>query len=176
MTVGTEVLGTIINMPAREKAAVRKGDLLVELRADDVRASLREAHRRLTEAEAVFASNRSAPAGPHSSRSPDGKEPQPPASRRDADRRRSPAAMPPRRPSSGSRPRRPGTESSRRSTAWSSCRHADPGETVTAAAPLVTIVDLSRLRVEAEVDEFDIDRSRSGRRETSPPRATLPAT
>ena len=40
VTVGTEVLGTIISMPAREKAAVRKGDLLVELRADDVKASL----------------------------------------------------------------------------------------------------------------------------------------
>ena len=35
-------------------------------------------------------------------------------------------------------------------------RHVDPGETVTAGSPLVTIVDLSRLRVEAEVDEFDI--------------------
>ena len=37
-------------------------------------------------------------------------------------------------------------------------RHADPGETVNAALPLVTIVDLTRLRVEAEVDEFDIPR------------------
>ena len=36
-------------------------------------------------------------------------------------------------------------------------RHAEPGETVTAASPLVTIVDLSRLRVEAEIDEFDIE-------------------
>ena len=52
VTVGTEVLGTIINMPVREKAAVHKGDLLVELRADEVRASLREAQHRLTEAEA----------------------------------------------------------------------------------------------------------------------------
>ena len=51
VTVGTEVLGTIINMPVREKAAVHKGDLLVELRADEVMASLREAHYRLTEAE-----------------------------------------------------------------------------------------------------------------------------
>src|SRR4029077_17250816 len=54
VTVGTEVLGTIVSMPARENAAVRKGDLLVELRADDVRASLREAHSRLTEAEVVL--------------------------------------------------------------------------------------------------------------------------
>ena len=35
-------------------------------------------------------------------------------------------------------------------------RHVDPGETVTPGSPLVTIVDLSRLRIEAEVDEFDI--------------------
>ena len=35
-------------------------------------------------------------------------------------------------------------------------RHVDPGETVTPGNPLVTIVDLSRLRIEAEVDEFDI--------------------
>ena len=35
-------------------------------------------------------------------------------------------------------------------------RHADPGETVSPAAPLMRIVDLTRLRVEAEVDEFDV--------------------
>ncbi len=35
-------------------------------------------------------------------------------------------------------------------------RHVDAGETINAAGALVTIVDLSRLRVEAEVDEFDI--------------------
>src|SRR5262245_49314689 len=46
VTVGSEVLGTITGMPAPEGAAVRKGDLLVELRADDVRASLREARAR----------------------------------------------------------------------------------------------------------------------------------
>jgi multidrug efflux pump subunit AcrA (membrane-fusion protein) len=34
---------------------------------------------------------------------------------------------------------------------------AEPGETVGAASPLMTIVDLSRLRVEAEIDEFDIE-------------------
>jgi multidrug efflux pump subunit AcrA (membrane-fusion protein) len=35
-------------------------------------------------------------------------------------------------------------------------RYADPGETVAPGSRLVTIVDLHRLRVEAEVDEFDI--------------------
>ena len=51
VTVGTEVVGTIISVPVHENAVVRKGDLLVELRADDVKASLREAHFRLIEAE-----------------------------------------------------------------------------------------------------------------------------
>src|SRR5262249_36864733 len=34
VTVGTEVMGTIITMPALEKTTVRKGDLLVELRSE----------------------------------------------------------------------------------------------------------------------------------------------
>jgi multidrug resistance efflux pump len=41
-------------------------------------------------------------------------------------------------------------------------RHADPGETIAPAAPLVTVADLTRLRVEAEVDEYDIPRVESG--------------
>lgn len=49
--VGTEVLGTIVNMPVREKTAVRKGDLLVELRADEPKAAVREANQGLIEAE-----------------------------------------------------------------------------------------------------------------------------
>ncbi len=35
-------------------------------------------------------------------------------------------------------------------------RMVNAGETVAASAPLVTIVDLTRLRVEAEVDEYDV--------------------
>lgn len=34
-------------------------------------------------------------------------------------------------------------------------RHAEPGETVAPGAKLYTIVDMSRIRIEAEVDEFD---------------------
>jgi HlyD family secretion protein len=41
-------------------------------------------------------------------------------------------------------------------------RFADAGEFVAAGAPLVTIADLSRLRVEAEVGEFDAGRVRIG--------------
>ena len=34
-------------------------------------------------------------------------------------------------------------------------RFADPGETLGIAAPIVTVADLRRVRVEAEVDEID---------------------
>ena len=52
-------------------------------------------------------------------------------------------------------------------------RHAQPGETVAGRARLVTVADLSRLRVEAEVDEFDIDRIALGARSSgSRPRAS----
>ena len=35
-------------------------------------------------------------------------------------------------------------------------RYAQPGETVVPGAPLATIADLRRTRVEAEIDEFDV--------------------
>jgi RND family efflux transporter MFP subunit len=38
-------------------------------------------------------------------------------------------------------------------------RTAEVGETVTAGAPLFTIVDLDQLRIEAEIDEFDVARA-----------------
>jgi HlyD family secretion protein len=156
VTVGTEVQGTIIHMPAVENAAVRKGDLLVELRADDVKASLREAHFRLIEAEAGlrllrarFQLDRIFPA---------------PASRtqQTADHRseEQAAAVAHRDAAKATVERLEAEAVKYRITAPIGgvvvFRHVDPGETVTPGSPLVTIVDLSRLRVEAEVDEFDI--------------------
>jgi len=52
VTVGTESGGTVTSLPAREGLRVRKGDLLVALRADDREAALAEADARLAEAEA----------------------------------------------------------------------------------------------------------------------------
>jgi len=158
VTVGTEVLGTIVSMPVRENVAVHKGDLLVELRADDVRASLREAQSRLTEAEVglrleqarsgldrIFPALRGQPA-----QSPEARRENFTAAtaRRDAAR----AAV-------------DHFEAAAAKYRILSpidgvvvTRHADPGETVSPTSPLVTIVDLTRLRVEAEVDEFDTPR------------------
>jgi HlyD family secretion protein len=158
VTVGTEVLGTILRMPARENAAVRKGDLLAELRADEVRASLREAHAHLTEAE-VGLRLEQARSGldrilPRLAAQPQ----QTPQAIRD-----NLTAATARRDAARADVDRLEADAARyRILAPIDgvvvARHADPGETVSPAAPLVTIVDLTRVRVEAEVDEFDIPR------------------
>jgi RND family efflux transporter MFP subunit len=158
VTVGTEVLGTIVRMPAREKAALRRGALLVQLRDDEVRASLSEARSRLTEAEvalrlerARFGLDRMLPVLVR----------QPPPS--PEVRRDTLTAAEARRDAARSAVDRLEAEAAKyRILAPIDgviiARHADPGETVAPAAPLVTIADLTRLRVEAEVDEFDIPR------------------
>jgi RND family efflux transporter MFP subunit len=158
VTVGTEVVGTIIKMPVRQNTAVKKGDLLVELRADEVLASLREAHHRLTEAE-VGLRLEQARAGLDRLRPlVTGKESRPADFRRDV----LTAALAHRDAAKAAVERLEAESAKYRITAPIDgvvlARHANAGETVGAAAPLVTIVDLSRLRVEAEVDEFDIAR------------------
>jgi HlyD family secretion protein len=162
VTVSTEVLGTIVAMPAREKKAVRRGDLLVQLRDDEVRASLAEARSRLTEAEVGLRVER-ARYGldkllPGLARQP---IPATPA------RGDTLTAAEARRDAAKAAVERLEAEAARyRILAPIDgiviARHADPGETVAPAAPLVTIADLSRLVVEAEVDEFDIPRIAPG--------------
>jgi RND family efflux transporter MFP subunit len=156
VTVGTEVLGTIVNMPAREKAAFHRGDLLVQLRDDEVRASLREARSRLIEAEVGLRLER-ARSGLDRLLPGLSRQPQPPTE----GRRDTVTAAEARRDAARAAVDRLEAEAAKyRILAPIDgvviVRHADPGETVAPAAPLVTIADLSRLRVEAEVDEFDI--------------------
>ena len=157
VTVGTEVLGTIIKMPVLEKAVVRKGDLLAELRSEDVKAALREAHHRLSEVEVALrleqvrnGLDRILPVG-------NGKEPRQPDARRDL----LSAAIARRDAAKAAIDRLEAESAKYRIVAPIDGvlieRHAEPGETVNAASPLVTIVDLKRLRVEAEIDEFDIE-------------------
>jgi HlyD family secretion protein len=157
VTVSTEVLGTIINMPVVEKTAVHKGDLLVEIRSDDVQASLREAHHHLTEVEAALRleqlRNRLDSILPVVR----GKDSQQSDVRRD-----SLTLATSRRDAAKAAINRLEAEAAKyRIVAPIDgvviARLVDPGETVSPASPLLTIVDLSRLRVEAEVDEFDIE-------------------
>ena len=170
VTVGTEVLGTILRMPAREKQAVHKGDLLLELRADEVRASLREAHARRIEADADLQFEQERVRLDRILPALAGREVRPLASRPDM------SAVVARRDAAKAAVERLEAELARyRIIAPIDgvivARHADLGETVNAASPLVTIVDLNRLRVEAEINEFDIARVSLGAARRSPRRA-----
>jgi HlyD family secretion protein len=156
VTVGSEVVGTVISMPACEKGAVRKGDLLVELRADDVSASLREAHFRLIEAETGLRLMRARIQLDKILPALNGRMPQSADNRLDEH-----AAALARRDAAKAAVDRFEAEAVKYRIAAPidgvvTSRQVDPGETVTPGSALVTIVDLTRLRVEAEVDEFDI--------------------
>jgi RND family efflux transporter MFP subunit len=158
VTVGTEVLGTIVNMPARENAAVRKGDLLVELRSDDVRASLREAHAQLIAADVGLRLEQAGARLDQILPLATTRESQAQAAKTRRDTLTLALA---RRDAARAAVDRLEAEAAKyRILAPIGgviiARHADPGETVSPAAPLVTIVDLTRLHVAAEVDEFDI--------------------
>jgi HlyD family secretion protein len=159
VTVGTEVLGTIVAMPVGEKAKVHKGDLLVELGSDLVRASLREAHHHLTDAEVGLRLEQARAGLDRILPTFSGKDQTPSA------RRELVTAALARRDAAKAAVDRLDAESARyRIVAPIDgvviARHAHPGETVSPAAPLVSIADLTRLRIEAEVDEFDIARVR----------------
>ena len=157
VTVGAEVLGTIIKMPVREKAAVHKGDLLVELRSDDVQAALREARHRLTEMEVGLRLERVRNGVDRLLMKGSGKEPGQPDLRGES----LTAAIARRDSAQAAIDRLEAELAKYRVVAPIDgvviARHAESGETVNATSPLVTIADLRRLRVEAEIDEFDIE-------------------
>ncbi len=156
VVVGAEAAGTVAAVRASEKSVVRKGDVLVSFKADEVKAQLDEAVAHLAEAEAevkrIEADEKALIA-----HVPKGTPPGP-----DVERTHSYVV--------GYRARRDALKAARArlDAQWRKhwafapidgvviARSVQPGETVEAAAPLVTIVDLSRLRIEAEVDEYDV--------------------
>lgn len=52
VVIGTEVPGTLVRLLVQEKDRVRKGQLVAEIKADDTRAELAEARARVAEADA----------------------------------------------------------------------------------------------------------------------------
>src|SRR5262249_8054777 len=52
VVVGTDVRGTLTRVAVEEKQVVHRGQLLAELRADDLRAAVAEARARVAEADA----------------------------------------------------------------------------------------------------------------------------
>jgi RND family efflux transporter MFP subunit len=158
VTLGTEVAGTIVRLPVQEKSVVRRGDLIVELRADDLRASLTEARARIAEADADIRHcdremrRTERLLAPHA------------GTQQDFDswchnlemaraRKEAAAAVAARLEATIAK-----TVVVAPIDGVVTSRLVHPGETVETGTRLVTIVDLSRLRVEAEVDEFDTGR------------------
>lgn len=156
--VGTELGGTVVRLLVEEKDRVRKGQVLAEIKADDLRAELAEARARVAEAEADirFA---------------------------DVDIARAERLLAEKvgTQDAADRARRNRDATyARRSTALAAVdrieallaksrivapiggvvitRSVDAGEHVEAGDALLTLADLDRTRIEAEVDEFDAGR------------------
>jgi HlyD family secretion protein len=162
VVVGTDLAGTVVILRVQEKDHVRRGQLVAELRSDDYRAALAEARARVAEADAEI---RLAEADVERARSLFEKEV---GSRQALDKAE----------------RDVQTARARRATAAATAdrldavlaktrivspidgvviaRHAQAGETLEAGQKIVTVADLSKTRVEAELDEFDAGRVRLG--------------
>lgn len=155
LTVGTDVAGTVVQMLVKEKDHVRKGQLIAELRSDDTRAALDEARATVAQADAdiqLFDTEvhraqmlfdekvGTKQALDHATRDRD-------------------AAQARRETASATVRRLEATLDKTRIYAPISgvvlSRLVQPGETVKENSALIRIADLSRTRVEAEVDEFD---------------------
>lgn len=162
VVVGTDAGGTIVTLPVEEKMTVKKGALIAEMRADDLRAALAEARARQNEADADIHLHQ-LEAARQTKLKASGMTTQQllERSQRDlaADRaRRQTAAAAVKRLSAV-------LDKARIVAPIDGvviARHAQPGETVAPGAKLVTLADLTRTRIEAEVDEYDAGRIRLG--------------
>jgi HlyD family secretion protein len=155
VVVGSDLAGTLVRLTVEEKQQVRRGQLLAELRADDLRSQLASARARVAEAEADlrFAA-RDAERARFLSDQKAGteREAERTASGRDAALARIATAQ---------------SEVRRLEAVLAKTRilapidgtvverAVQPGEHVEAGAALLTLADLRRTRIEAEVDEFD---------------------
>ena len=155
VTLASDLDGTVARVAVEEKDHVRKGQVLVELRADDLRASLAEARARVTEADAdirlatveVERARKLVASAVAAQRDQDRAE-------RDLDAARA------RRETALASVERIEAELAKTRVVSPIdgvvlSRDVHPGETIEARHPLLEVADLERTRIEAEVDEFD---------------------
>jgi HlyD family secretion protein len=158
VVVGTEVAGLIVRLTAEEKSSVRAGDLIAELNSADLRAARAESDARVAEADAdirfydrevrreqaLLAKHATSPLN------------------LDVNLRGLELARARRSAAIASRDRLDALIAKTRITApidgVVTARHVQPGEIAGPGTAVVTIADLNRLRIEAEVDEFDAPR------------------
>ena len=160
--IGTDLAGTLDEVQVSEKSRVKKGDVLARLRADDYRAELAEAKAGVSEAEANLrlAQQKFARIQGLVSQQVDSQQNLDQA-RRDLD-----AALAQREVAVAAARRLDATlaKTEIRSPIDGVVvtRLVDTGETLKDGQPLFTVADLSRVRIEVEVDEFDAGRIRLG--------------
>ncbi len=158
VTVGTEVQGTVVSLPVKEKDFVAKGQPIAVLRADDTRAAVAEADARVGQDDAdirlyQLEAERQRSLWQESV-----------GTRQAYDRAQ-------RDLESAEARRNTDLEEAQRLKAVIAktvifapisgvvtSRLVQPGETVKEGAALISMADLRRTRVEAEVDEFDAGR------------------
>jgi len=166
ITVSSEVAGLLVELPIVERQSVRRGQLLARLRTDDLQASLAEERARLAEvdAEIRLAETEKARSEQLLSKQVDT------AARRDRAVRDLEVALARRATVEAALARFEAEIAKRRIVAPIDgivlARPADPGETLEARAPIATLADLARVRIEAEVDEFDVGRVALGQQVT----------
>jgi RND family efflux transporter MFP subunit len=164
VTVASESGGSVLTVRASERSRVHKGDVLVEFRPDELQFALAEAEAKLAEADAEVSFCQ----GEYSRKSKSSNSTSPPqfvsevfASRRDLD-----VALARRRAADVAANR--ARSALARSKVVSPIdgvvieRFVEAGGVAAPGARLATICDLARLRVEAEVDEFDVSRIAEG--------------
>ncbi len=158
VVVATELPGVVVRLLVQEKDRVRKGQVIAELRADDLRAELAEARARVDESEADirFAEVDLGRADRLLAEKVGTQE------LADRARRNRDAASARRETALASASRLQAVLAKMRIVSPISgvviLRSVQAGEHLEAGEPLVTVANLDRTRVEAEVDEFDAGR------------------
>ncbi|HEY0371260.1 MAG TPA: efflux RND transporter periplasmic adaptor subunit [Thermoanaerobaculia bacterium] len=162
VTIGTDVAGTIARLTVNEKQSVRRGDTIALIQADDTRAALGVARARVGEADADIRLFQSEVARAQNLFQVDiGSKQAWEKADRDVDAARA------RRASAAAEVSR--LEALVEKTILTApidgvviTRHVQAGETVGIGDAIVTVADLSKTRIEAEIDEFDVARIRLG--------------
>ena len=162
VTVGSDVAGTIAQLNVEEKQTVRKGEVIAVIEANDTRAALGVARARVTESDAdIRLYSLESERAKNLWNVEVGSRQQWEKAERDVDAARA------RRASAAAEVRR--LEALIGKTIITAPidgvvveRAVHAGETIASGDPLITIADLKKTRVEAEVDEFDAARVRLG--------------
>jgi HlyD family secretion protein len=162
VTVGSDAAGTVERLAVHEKDVVHRGDVIAVIRADDTRAALNESRARVAEADADIRlyETESVRARNLWEQAVGSKQAWEKADRDlDAARARRASAL---------------AEVNRLSATLAKTivkapidgtvvsRSVEQGERIDGGQEIVTLANLSRTRIEAEVDEFDIARIRLG--------------